>query len=100
MRARDFSMGGEQGSRNHLREGTYVNRLVKRNGVWMFSQVHFYLNMATDFDKGWGKDAQPIATVSTDIPPEPAAEHRCSRPYPRPSTCRGTIRTRSRVEVG
>ena len=70
VRARDFNMGGEQGGRNHLREGTYVNRLMKRNGVWMFSQVHFYLNMATDFDKGWGKDAQPIATVSTDIPPD------------------------------
>jgi hypothetical protein len=36
----------------------------------MFSAVHYYLNMATDFDKGWGKDAQPIETASTTVPPD------------------------------
>jgi hypothetical protein len=70
VRCRDLTMGGDMGGKNHLKEGTYENRLVKRNGVWMFSAVHYYLNMATDFDKGWGKDAQPIETASTTVPPD------------------------------
>lgn len=70
VRCRDLTLGGDQGGKNHLREGTYENRLVKRNGVWMFSAVHYYLNMATDYDKGWGKDAQPIETASATLPPD------------------------------
>lgn len=70
VRCRDLTMGGDLGGKNHLREGAYENRLVKRGGVWAFSAVHYYLNMATDFDKGWGKDAQPIETASATLPPD------------------------------
>jgi hypothetical protein len=70
VRCRDLTMGGDAGGKNHLKEGTYENRLVKRNGVWMFSAVHYYLNMTTDFDKGWGTDAQPIETASSTVPPD------------------------------
>ena len=70
VRCRDLQMGGDLGGANHLKEGTYENRLVKRGGVWMFSSVHYYANMSTDFDKGWGTDAQPIETASTTTPPD------------------------------
>jgi hypothetical protein len=32
--------------------------------------VHYYLNTSVDFDKGWGKDAEPIATASAELPPD------------------------------
>jgi hypothetical protein len=70
VRCRDLQMGGDLGGQNHLKEGTYENRLVKRGGVWMFSSVHYYANMSTDFDKGWGKDAQAMETASTTVPPD------------------------------
>jgi hypothetical protein len=70
VRCRDLTMGGDMGGKNHLKDGVYENRLVKRGGVWMFSAVHYYLNMSTDFDKGWGKDAQPIETASVTLPPD------------------------------
>jgi hypothetical protein len=70
LRARELTMGGDLGGRNHLREGTYENILVKERGVWKFKVVHYYTNLNTDYDKGFGKDAQPIETASTVFPPD------------------------------
>ncbi|MEO6153140.1 MAG: nuclear transport factor 2 family protein [Croceibacterium sp.] len=70
VRARELGMGGDLGGQNHLTEGTYENTLVKNNGVWMFKSIHYYPNLSTDYDKGFGKDAQPIEIASTVYPPD------------------------------
>lgn len=70
LRARELTMGGDLGGRNHLSEGTYENDLVKQQGVWKLKSVHYYANLNTDYDKGFGKDAQPIETASTVFPPD------------------------------
>jgi len=51
-------------------EGIYENRYVKENGVWKYQALHFYPTFITDYDKGWGKDAQPLPAASTTLPPD------------------------------
>lgn len=70
LRARELTMGGDLGGSNHLNEGTYENTLVKDRGVWKLKAVHYYTNLNTDYDKGFGKDAQPIEAASTVFPPD------------------------------
>lgn len=70
LRARELAMGGDLGGSNHLAEGTYENDLVKERGIWKLKSVHYYTNLNTDYDKGFGKDAQPIETASTVFPPD------------------------------
>jgi hypothetical protein len=70
LRARELTLGGDLGGRNHLSEGTYENSLVKERGVWKFKTVHYYTNLDTDYDKGFGKDARPIDAASTAFPPD------------------------------
>ena len=81
LRARELNMGGDVGGSNHLAEGTYENALVKEGGVWKFKSVHYYANLKTDFDKGFGEDARPIDTASAALPPDlPPSE--AYRSYP------------------
>ena len=42
---------------------------VRQDGAWKIKAVHYYPRMATDFDRGWARDAKPAATVSTILPP-------------------------------
>lgn len=58
------------GSRGTLMQSVEENRYVRRNGTWMIAGVHDYTTMVTDALAGWGKDAQPAASVSSALPPD------------------------------
>jgi hypothetical protein len=76
-RTQQLSMLGLNGEFARWEVGTYENEFIKQDGVWKIKAVHYYPRMQTDFDKGWAKDAKPIATASTEFPPD----HRPSQTY-------------------
>ena len=69
-RAREFSMAGAYEGRGTWSEGIYENTYVKENGVWEIKSLHFFPTFITDYDKGWGKDARPAPTASSEFPPD------------------------------
>ena len=69
-RSRELAMTGIYKKSGAWSEGIYENRYVKENGVWKFQALHFYPTFITDYDKGWGKDAQPVPAASTTLPPD------------------------------
>jgi hypothetical protein len=69
-RSRELAMTGIYQKSGAWSEGLYENRYVKENGIWKFQALHFYPTFITDYDKGWGKDAQPVPTASTTLPPD------------------------------
>jgi len=70
VRSRELGMTGHFQAAGFWSEGTYENTFVKDNGVWKFKSLHFYPTFITDYDKGWGKDAQPMPAASTTLPPD------------------------------
>ncbi len=54
------AMTGKIGEKGYWSEGIYENTFVNDNGVWKFASLHFYPTFITDYDKGWGQDAQPV----------------------------------------
>jgi hypothetical protein len=50
--------------------GIYENVYVKQNGVWRIRALRFSPTFITDYDKGWGKDAQSPAGPSRSLPPD------------------------------
>ncbi len=70
VRSRELGMTGKVGGQGYWSEGIYENTFVKDNGVWKIASLHFYPTFITDYDKGWGKDAQPVPTASTQLPPD------------------------------
>jgi acetyl esterase/lipase len=69
-RSRELDLLGHVGGQGQWMEGVYENTFVKRHGVWMFKSLHFYPTFITDYDKGWGQDAQPVPTASKMLPPD------------------------------
>jgi acetyl esterase/lipase len=69
-RSRELDQLGHVGGPGQWMEGVYENTFVKRHGVWMFKSLHFYPTFITDYDKGWGQDAQPVPTASKVLPPD------------------------------
>jgi acetyl esterase/lipase len=70
VRSRELSMTGKIGGQGLWSEGVYENTFVRDNGVWKIKSLHFYPTFITDYDKGWGKDAQPVPVASTQLPPD------------------------------
>ena len=70
IRSRELAMTGKVGGQGFWSEGIYENTFVNDNGVWKYASLHFYPTFITDYDKGWGKDAQPAPTASTQLPPD------------------------------
>jgi len=70
IRSREFDMTGRVGGKGQWSEGIYENQLVKEGGVWKFVAVHFYPTFITDYDQGWGKDAQPAPGPLASLPPD------------------------------
>ncbi|HTC44447.1 MAG TPA: nuclear transport factor 2 family protein [Steroidobacteraceae bacterium] len=69
-RSRELDLLGHVGGQGQWMEGVYENTFVKRHGVWMFKSLHFYPTFITDYDQGWGQDAQPVPTASKVLPPD------------------------------
>jgi len=69
-RSRELAMTGTFGIGGTWSEGIYENAYVKQGGVWKIRSLHFYPTFICDYDKGWGKDAQPVAGVSDVLPPD------------------------------
>ncbi|HXR93627.1 MAG TPA: nuclear transport factor 2 family protein [Steroidobacteraceae bacterium] len=69
-RSRELDMIGEYGGTGTWMEGVYENTYVKQGGKWKFKSLHFYPTFISDYAKGWAKDAQPVPTASTEVPPD------------------------------
>ncbi|MEJ0039766.1 MAG: nuclear transport factor 2 family protein [Gammaproteobacteria bacterium] len=70
VRSRELAMTGRIGGQGFWSEGVYENTFVRDNGVWKIESLHFYPTFITDYDKGWGKDAQPVPVASAQLPPD------------------------------
>jgi triacylglycerol lipase len=69
-RSREFSMTGHLNGAGQWSEGIYENRFVNEGGVWKFASLHYFPTFISDYDKGWGKDAQPAPAPYADLPPD------------------------------
>jgi triacylglycerol lipase len=69
-RSRELAMTGTYLQAGTLSEGVYENTYVKDGGVWRIQALHFYPTVITDYEKGWGEDAQPAPGVSATLPPD------------------------------
>jgi len=69
-RSREFDMTGKYESHGEWSEGIYNNTYVKEDGIWKIRSLRYYPTFITDYDKGWGEDAQPAPGLSTVFPPD------------------------------
>jgi hypothetical protein len=69
-RSREIGMTGTFRGSATLSEGIYENRFVKEDGVWKFEALRFFPTFISDYDKGWGQDAQPVPGASRELPPD------------------------------
>jgi hypothetical protein len=58
-RVRELGMSGRYQGKGYWSSGVYENVFVKQRGVWKIRRLRFYPDFVTDYDKGWGKDAEP-----------------------------------------
>ena len=63
-------MTGMAGVSAEWREGIYENEFVRSGGVWQIKALHVFPRLVTDYDKGWGADAQPVNQPSEKFPPD------------------------------
>jgi hypothetical protein len=70
VRSREIGMTGTYQGSATLSEGVYENRVVKEGDVWKFEALRYFPTFITDYDKGWGQDAQPVPGVSRELPPD------------------------------
>src|SRR6185503_14036991 len=69
-RSRELNMTGVFEAQGEWSEGVYENTFVKDNGVWKIKDLRYFPTFITDYDKGWAQDAKPVATASTQLPPD------------------------------
>jgi acetyl esterase/lipase len=69
-RSRELNMIGVVDGQGTWSEGIYENTWVKENGVWKLKDLRYFPTFISDYDQGWGKDAQPAPTPSTELPPD------------------------------
>ena len=67
---REIGQTGQVGGTGKWSEGIEDNVYVKVNGVWKIRSLHLFTNSIFDYDKGWGKDAQPAPGPSAVLPPD------------------------------
>src|SRR4029079_3260437 len=65
-----LDMLGAVGAKGCLWEGFFQNTGVKDDGVWKLKDLRYFPTFISDYDLGWGKDAQPAPTASKDLPPD------------------------------
>jgi acetyl esterase/lipase len=71
-RSRELNMIGVVDGEGTWSEGTYENTWVKDNGVWKLRDLRYFPTFISAYDQGWGKDAKPVQTASTELPPDRA----------------------------
>jgi len=69
-RWRSLVMGGIHGQDGRWEEGPYENEYVKEGGAWKISRLHWYTTMNGSYDKGWHREAYPIAGPLAALPPD------------------------------
>lgn len=69
-RWRSLVMGGVQGEDGRWAEGPYENEYVKENGAWKISRLHWYTTFSGSYDKGWHREAYPVAGPLSELPPD------------------------------
>jgi hypothetical protein len=69
-RWRSLVMGGVYGQDGRWQEGPYENEYVKEDGVWKIARLHWYVTVTGSYDKGWHREAFPIAGPLRDLPPD------------------------------
>lgn len=69
-RSRELGMTGVYERYGRWSEGIYENTYVKEDGIWKIASMRFFPTFITDYDQGWGRDAQPVPTASTELPPD------------------------------
>jgi hypothetical protein len=69
-RSRELDMLGVLDRSGQWSEGVYENAFVKEDGAWKIKALRYFPTFITDYDQGWGKDAQPVPTASKELPPD------------------------------
>jgi hypothetical protein len=73
--------------------GVYENEYVKRNGVWLIRQLHFYPTLYTPYNAGWGKSVASYSqfepTLAPDRPPQAAGSAPVHAPFDYPNPVSG-----------
>jgi hypothetical protein len=69
-RTSQLNMLGLNGEYAQWEAGIYENEFIKQGGAWKIKAIHYYPVMATDYDKGWARDAKPAPAPNRDFPPD------------------------------
>jgi hypothetical protein len=69
-RWRSMVLGGLHGQDGRWEEGPYENEYVKENGIWRIAHLHWYTTFSGSYDKGWHREAYPIAGPLRELPPD------------------------------
>jgi hypothetical protein len=69
-RWRSLVLAGQHGQDGRWEEGPYENEYVKENGVWKIYRMHWYTTFSGSYDKGWHREAYPIAGPLRELPPD------------------------------
>ncbi len=71
----ELIMSGVYGGGGQWGEGIFENEYIKENDTWRMKSLHYVPRLITDYDAGWGKDAQPAPGPSKDFPPDRPPSH-------------------------
>jgi hypothetical protein len=69
-RWRAMVLGGLHGQDGRWEEGPFENEYVKENGTWKISRMHWYTTVSGSYEKGWHREAYPVAGPLRDLPPD------------------------------
>ncbi len=70
VRVDQLGLQGKQGASAEWTQGIYENTFIEEGGQWRIQALHYYPRLITDYNKGWGADAQPAAGPSDTFPPD------------------------------
>lgn len=69
-RVLELAFVGGGGQPGRIVQNIHENDYVRRGGVWQIQALHSYTILATDYDQGWAKSANPAPTPSAELPPD------------------------------